>query len=141
MNDETQARKLTDDDFQDIERQPNISTERTQASRSKMQENLSVINDLYRNMQADVPFSNSFIAVVGYIVIAAFGNMNNWYDFLRYMAILVFVVLVNKFSRKEISLHISQNVIVPWIICSLLLVFIIMQNYNMLINVMRSINK
>ena len=127
----TQFRNLTNTDFETVKSEPNLSNDSTSSSPGKIQEGTSAFNDLYRNFKGDIPFALTFIAIVGYIVIAAFGHILNWSDFFRYITLLIAAVTMYKLLTKELAMDIKSYW--SWLLCFLLILFIIIENHNWII--------
>ena len=65
----------------------------------------SVVKDgakLFAVLELNFAFTASLISVVGYIIIASFGEMNSVKKYFGYLFFLIFVFLVYKLSKEKI---------------------------------------
>ena len=133
----TQFRNLSSTDFEVVKSEPSLSNDSTPSSPGKIQESASAFNELYRNFKGDIPFALTFIAIVGYIIIAAFGHVLNWSDFFRYITLLIAAVTMYKLLTKELTMDIKSYW--AWLLCILLALFIIIENHDWIVENMKKV--
>lgn len=137
MDDQTQPQAITGSDFETIKPSADIQ-EKTQSGSGRLQEGFGIASNLFKAFKEDQPFSYSIIAIIGFIVIASFGHMTGWSDFLRYITMVILAVVMNSLLTSTVALGFSKKTI-PWLLIVVLSAVIIFQNYSELIKLIKRI--
>lgn len=90
---------------------------------------------LFQYLEEHFAFSASLLAIIGYVIIAAFGSMENLGQYLGYIVFLCGILFVYNFEKKE-----KRWLYFFIITTSILIGLAVFQNWNLIATAYRTLN-
>jgi len=110
---------------------PTQSDEEKENSSSTKNKWVEPIPKAVKALEEHSAFTGSMVALIGYIIIAAWGRMTNYADFVRYIVFLGLIFILYRALKVRLQDFVLRRR--DWIlliICILLILFIFIENFS-----------